>query len=34
MGTPQELLALGGAYAVMYDAWLASGGRDATRAES
>ncbi|HEY5104831.1 MAG TPA: ABC transporter ATP-binding protein [Acidimicrobiales bacterium] len=34
MGTPQELLAQGGAYAVMYDAWLASGGRDATRAES
>jgi ATP-binding cassette subfamily B protein len=32
MGTPEELLALGGAYAVMYDAWLASGGRDATRA--
>jgi len=31
MGTPDELLALGGAYAVMYDAWLASGGRDATR---
>ncbi len=32
MGTPDELLALGGAYAVMYDAWLASGGRDASRA--
>ncbi|HEY5093254.1 MAG TPA: ABC transporter ATP-binding protein [Acidimicrobiales bacterium] len=31
MGTPDELLALGGAYAIMYDAWLASGGRDATR---
>ncbi len=33
MGTPAELLARGGAYAVMYDAWLSSGGRDATRAE-
>ena len=32
MGTPQELLRLGGAYAMMYEAWLASGGRDATRA--
>jgi ATP-binding cassette subfamily B protein len=32
MGTPHELLARGGAYAVMYEAWLASGGRDATRA--
>ncbi len=31
MGTPEELLARRGAYAVMYDAWLASGGRDATR---
>ena len=31
MGTPDELLASGGAYAVMYEAWLASGGRDATR---
>jgi ATP-binding cassette subfamily B protein len=31
MGTPNELLALGGAYSIMYDAWLASGGRDATR---
>jgi ATP-binding cassette subfamily B protein len=31
MGTPDELLALGGAYSIMYDAWLASGGRDATR---
>jgi hypothetical protein len=31
MGTPDELLASGGAYSVMYDAWLASGGRDATR---
>jgi len=34
MGTPDELLAAHGAYAVMYDAWLASGGRDATRASS
>jgi ATP-binding cassette subfamily B protein len=33
MGTPAELLARGGAYATMYDAWLASGGRDATRAD-
>jgi ATP-binding cassette subfamily B protein len=32
MGTPEDLLALGGAYAVMYEAWLASGGRDASRA--
>jgi ATP-binding cassette subfamily B protein len=31
MGTPEELIAAGGAYAVMYEAWLASGGRDATR---
>ncbi len=31
MGTPDELLASGGPYSVMYDAWLASGGRDATR---
>jgi ATP-binding cassette subfamily B protein len=31
MGTPEELLVLGGAYAIMYEAWLASGGRDATR---
>ena len=31
MGTPSELLAAGGAYAGMYAAWLASGGRDATR---
>jgi len=30
MGTPRELLAMGGAYAAMYDAWLASGGRDIT----
>jgi len=34
MGTPRELLAAGGAYATMYEAWLASGGRDATRAGS
>jgi ATP-binding cassette subfamily B protein len=34
MGTPRELLAAGGAYATMYGAWLASGGRDATRARS
>jgi len=33
MGTPAELLAHGGAYATMYDAWIASGGRDSTRAE-
>ncbi|HEY5302693.1 MAG TPA: ABC transporter ATP-binding protein [Acidimicrobiales bacterium] len=32
MGTPSELVAAGGAYAAMYDAWLQSGGRDATRA--
>ncbi len=32
MGTPEELLAAGGAYAAMYEAWLDSGGRDATRA--
>jgi len=32
IGTPEELLAAGGAYAVMHEAWLASGGRDATRA--
>ncbi len=31
MGTPSELVAAGGAYAAMYDAWLQSGGRDATR---
>ena len=30
VGTPRELLAAGGPYARMYDAWLASGGRDAT----
>ena len=34
MGSPAELLARGGAYATMYDAWLASGGRDATRADA
>jgi ATP-binding cassette subfamily B protein len=31
VGTPAELLRRGGAYAAMYEAWLASGGRDATR---
>jgi ATP-binding cassette subfamily B protein len=31
MGTPEELILAGGAYAMMYEAWLASGGRDATR---
>ncbi|MDE3138717.1 MAG: ATP-binding cassette domain-containing protein, partial [Acidobacteriota bacterium] len=31
VGTPAELRERGGAYAAMYDAWLASGGRDATR---
>jgi ATP-binding cassette subfamily B protein len=31
VGTPSELLSAGGAYAAMYDAWLASGGRDASR---
>jgi ATP-binding cassette subfamily B protein len=31
IGTPAELLARDGAYRAMYDAWLASGGRDATR---
>jgi ABC-type multidrug transport system fused ATPase/permease subunit len=34
MGTPEELVLAGGAYAMMYEAWLASGGRDATRAAS
>ena len=34
MGTPAELLARHGAYRAMYDAWLASGGRDATRSTS
>ena len=32
MGTPRELLAAGGEYATMYDAWIESGGRDSTRA--
>jgi ATP-binding cassette subfamily B protein len=32
MGSPHDLLASGGAYSTMYGAWLASGGRDATRA--
>jgi ATP-binding cassette subfamily B protein len=31
VGTPHELLGQGGAYASMYEAWLESGGRDATR---
>ena len=31
MGTPSDLLAAGGAYARMFDAWIRSGGRDATR---
>jgi len=31
VGTPHELLSHNGAYASMYQAWLASGGRDATR---
>ena len=31
VGTPAELMARGGAYAAMYEAWLASGGRDAPR---
>jgi ATP-binding cassette subfamily B protein len=31
MGTPAELVARGGAYAAMHAAWLATGGRDATR---
>jgi ATP-binding cassette subfamily B protein len=30
MGTPSELLRAGGAYAAMYEAWLESGGRDAS----
>jgi ATP-binding cassette subfamily B protein len=34
MGTPAELLNAGGAYATMYEAWLASGGRDGTRPAS
>ena len=32
VGTPAELVARGGAYAMMHAAWLESGGRDATRA--
>ena len=32
MGTPSELLKAGGAYAAMYNAWLASGGRDVSGA--
>ena len=32
VGTPHELLRAGGSYAAMYQAWLASGGRDSTRA--
>ncbi len=31
VGTPRELLSRDGPYAAMYEAWLASGGRDATR---
>ena len=31
VGTPAELMAQRGAYAAMFEAWLASGGRDATR---
>jgi ATP-binding cassette subfamily B protein len=34
MGTPGELIAAGGAYAAMYDAWLESGGRDSARAKN
>src|ERR1019366_6629992 len=34
MGTPGELIAARGAYWAMYDAWLATGGRDATRSAS
>ena len=33
VGTPSELLRAHGAYATMYRAWLASGGRDASRSE-
>ena len=32
VGTPDELLRHGGAYAAMHAAWLASGGRDSSRA--
>lgn len=31
VGSPGELLAAGGSYTAMFDAWLASGGRDSTR---
>jgi ABC-type multidrug transport system fused ATPase/permease subunit len=31
VGTPSELLAAGGTYSAMFEAWLASGGRDSTR---
>jgi ATP-binding cassette subfamily B protein len=31
MGSPAELVARGGHYAAMHDAWIRSGGRDATR---
>ena len=31
VGTPSELQSAGGAYSAMFDAWLASGGRDSTR---
>jgi ATP-binding cassette, subfamily B, bacterial len=34
MGTPRELLERGGAYATMYRAWLASGGRDSSRSSA
>lgn len=34
VGTPDELLSRDGAYAAMYRAWLASGGRDATRLDA
>lgn len=33
VGTPRELVARDGPYAAMYQAWLASGGRDATRGD-
>ncbi|MHB1252198.1 MAG: ATP-binding cassette domain-containing protein, partial [Acidimicrobiales bacterium] len=33
VGTPRELLSRDGPYAAMYEAWLASGGRDASRDE-
>ncbi|NNN01163.1 MAG: ABC transporter ATP-binding protein [Acidimicrobiaceae bacterium] len=34
VGSPRELIERGGAYSKMYDAWLASGGRDATRPDA